>query len=829
MTPLLPFQVCSPAEDLQPSQGVCNAYNVRKARKSITVKFGSWNVRSMVDTEGPVEVASQHSQRGEDRKVDQVLGRYDIVVGALQETRWFGSEVYDVGDSVILTAGRSTPAQGQAVQRGEGVALVLRGLGLSAWRRGGKLCKAWSPRCVSASLQMDESAQSRLHVVSCYAPTRAASREDKEAFFQELENIISSVPSQEKYVLLGDFNARVGSRESDEQWAGVRGPHGFGAANDAGKELLSLLASHQATVCNTWFEKRDIHKQSWQHPRSRQWSSIDFVVMRQRDRRVCVDVAAKRGAVCNTDHHLVCAKFRLGGVRFVRRSASREKGRSFDVCKLAVNKDGVSEVRAQYLEKVLERARDACSEDDGVDELWSAIQSALVTTAEDVLGRAGRSQPDWFRDSLEELKPLLELRNAAYSRWLGSGRQEDLVSFRQARGCARRAVRKAKNTWFQEKAEEIERERFGGKKVWKAIRDMQRGRRGLMPSRTVAVHDEDGVPCANMDAQHQRWRRHFTKVLNIRSQYDEEEMNLVRQREVCESLAAVPSGREIGKALGQLKNGKAAGKSNILPEMLKAGRRDEDFLTMLKDLVSTVWEERRVPQDWVDAILVPIPKKGNLHSCDNWRGIALLDVVGKLVGRIVQSRLQVLAEKELPESQYGFRRRRSCTDMIFAVRQFAEKAIEHHTKQFLVFVDLWKAYDSVPREAMWCALRRLGVPDVLVDIVQSFHSNMVARIRVDGELLEEIGVSNGLRQGCTMAPTLFNLYACVVAERWLERVKGNDGAGTRLLYKLDEQLFRIVGLLGEQVRCWSPRVSLLMMWCCWLPLGRLQKLPSGHM
>ena len=99
-------------------------------------------------------------------------------------------------------------------------------------------------------------------------------------------------------------------------------------------------------------------------------------------------------------------------------------------------------MRAQYLEKVLERASDACSEDDGVDELWSAIQSALVTTAEDVLGGAGRYQPDWFRDSLEELKPLLELRNTAYSRWLGSGRQEVLVAFRQARGNARRAVRK---------------------------------------------------------------------------------------------------------------------------------------------------------------------------------------------------------------------------------------------------------------------------------------------------------------------------------------------------------------------------------------------------
>ena len=88
----------------------------------------------------------------------------------------------------------------------------------------------------------------------------------------------------------------------------------------------------------------------------------------------------------------------------------------------------------------------------------------------------------------------------------------------------------------------------------------------------------------------------------------------------------------------------------------------------------------RVPQEWVDAITVPIPKKGNLHCCDNWRGIALLDVAGKLVARVVQNRLQVLAERELPESLCGFRQGRGCTDMIFMVRQLAEKAIEHQTK-----------------------------------------------------------------------------------------------------------------------------------------------------
>ena len=64
------------------------------------------------------------------------------------------------------------------------------------------------------------------------------------------------------------------------------------------------------------------------------------------------------------------------------------------------------------------------------------------------------------------------------------------------------------------------------------------------------------------------------------------------------------------------------------------------------------------------------------------------------------------------------------------------------------------------------------MPDILIDIIRSFHDNMNANIRVDGELLEEIEVNNGLRQGCSMAPTLFNLYTCVVGERcspeWLK-------------------------------------------------------------
>ena len=106
-----------------------------------------------------------------------------------------------------------------------------------------------------------------------------------------------------------------------------------------------------------------------------------------------------------------------------------------------------------------------------------------------------------------------------------------------------------------------------------------------------------------------------------------------------EDLGKTPSSVEVAEALGKLKNGKAPGSSDILPEMLKVGHRNEDFMRLIAHLVETVWKEKRIPQEWVDAILVPIPKKGDLHICDNWCGISLLEVMGRVVVRMIQNRL----------------------------------------------------------------------------------------------------------------------------------------------------------------------------------------------
>lgn len=165
--------------------------------------------------------------------------------------------------------------------------------------------------------------------------------------------------------------------------------------------------------------------------------------------------------------------------------------------------------------------------------------------------------------------------------------------------------------------------------------------------------------------------------------------------------------------------------------------------------------------------MIPIPKKENLSFCDNWHGIALLEVVGKVVAKSIQNKLQQVKEAELPESQCGF-----CSGMVFTLCQLVEKSVEHRSKVFVIYVDLRKAYEPVPPAALWLALEKLTIPEKIITLMKSFHESMKAQIRIGGELLEEnINVENGLRQRCTLqlGPTLFNVYSCLVAKRWKER------------------------------------------------------------
>ena len=215
------------------------------------------------------------------------------------------------------------------------------------------------------------------------------------------------------------------------------------------------------------------------------------------------------------------------------------------------------------------------------------------------------------------------------------------------------------------------------------------------------------------------------------------------------------------------------------------------LLEYFLELFHQVWRNECVPQEWKDALIVPIPKKGDLSCCDNWRGISLLDVGGKLFTKVLQKRLQKIAEEVLPDSQCGFRSGRGCTYMVFCVRQLVKKAREHITQVFMLFIDLRKSYDSNPRQALWQVLRKYGVPPTIVSLLRSLHERMKAEVTMDGLVAPEFEVCNGLRQGCVITPALFNLYLNLVISQWREKCRD---FGVDILYKCGGKL------IGERTR-----------------------------
>ena len=77
-------------------------------------------------------------------------------------------------------------------------------------------------------------------------------------------------------------------------------------------------------------------------------------------------------------------------------------------------------------------------------------------------------------------------------------------------------------------------------------------------------------------------------------------------------------------------------------------------MDFIETLFAIVWREQHVPVEWHDALLVPVLKKGDLSICHNWRSISLLDVMGKLLARVIIDILQLVVEEVVSDSQCGF-------------------------------------------------------------------------------------------------------------------------------------------------------------------------------
>ena len=321
----------------------------------------------------------------------------------------------------------------------------------------------------------------------------------------------------------------------------------------------------------------------------------------------------------------------------------------------------------------------------------------------------------------------------------------------------------------------------------------------------------DGTIITNVDSQLERWTEHFRSVLNppIFLQEDTELDSRVHiPAPSARIISSVPSLAEVRTALRQFKSGKAPGPDGLIMELLQADV--EVAVRELHPLIRSCWKANSFPESWKSALLIKLPKKGDLSLCGNWRGIALQNSISKVVAQIVLNRIQPALDTSMRRNQAGFRRGRSCADQINSLRVIVEQSRELNTPLYLLFVDFKCAFNRLHQPTMWRILSRYGIPDKLVEIIRNLYLDAGVSVLHDGRIGASFTVGSGVKQGCILSPLIFNIVLDFTMRRvttkprgihWntFERLSDLDYADDIVL--LSHTIAEMRDLLAELVRC----------------------------
>ena len=407
------------------------------------------------------------------------------------------------------------------------------------------------------------------------------------------------------------------------------------------------------------------------------------------------------------------------------------------------------------------------------------MKTALTSACETTVGCKKRTHKEWISHEtlikVEKRKNLKERLNNSRTRATKQKAQEEYtIADKEVKNSARRDKREFISTLTSEAEEAARYNNI------KALYDNIRSLTNKFRKSSRPVKDKNGRTLKTHEEQMSRWVEHFKAVLNQEPPI--EKAQIQPSQELLPIDCSRPSKSEISKAIQHLKNNKAPGPDNIPAEILKA---DINTTTqMLYDLIGKIWEEEKVPNDWKEGHLVKLPKKGDLSICDNYRGIMLLSVPGKVLYRIILERLKRAVDTKLRDNQAGFRQNRSCADQIATLRIILEQAQEFNSAIYTVFVDFQKAFDSLDREVLWQLMRHYGIPEKYISIIKNTYTGMQSKIIHEGQLTEPFEITTGVRQGCLLSPLLF-----LLAIDWIMRqatINRRNGIQWTLFEQLDD-------------------------------------------
>ena len=480
------------------------------------------------------------------------------------------------------------------------------------------------------------------------------------------------------------------------------------------------------------FKKKPEHLVTYQSGNAA--TQIDFILYRRSFRKQVSNVKVILGEECASQHRLLVGDFRV--------SIPPQPKRKF-VPRIKVWKLRDPEKQAELSEVFKAKTLDSeLSQTSTVDERWTSLKDKLLQATKQVCGVSSnhpcRKQTWWWNNQVEE---AVREKRRCFKLWKAGGSR---AAYNTAKRISNRAVHQARSEAEKVALQKIDH-RSGD--VYRLAKQMRRDNQDVLGEKPVK--NDAGQLSLDEEAKKEAWREHYERLLNVEFPWNPEDLS---EESPVEGPSEPITLEMITKAISKMASGKAAGPSGIVAEMLKpVGQAGAvEVLDLIEDIIS----EGCIPTDWQESFIVNLYKgKGDALNRGNYRGLKLIEQVMKVLERVVEGLIRQRAE--IDEMQCGFMSGRGTTDAIFIVRQLQEKHLAANKPLYMAFFDLEKAFDRVPRDVIWWAMRKLGIDEWLVRLVQSIYKDVRSRVRVGDGYSDEFGVGVGVHQGSVLSRLLF--------------------------------------------------------------------------
>ena len=379
--------------------------------------------------------------------------------------------------------------------------------------------------------------------------------------------------------------------------------------------------------------------------------------------------------------------------------------------------------------------------------MWLEGKNILLETADEVIGRKEKAKKPYVT---EEILELVDIR-----RELKETKHESVENRRKYNKVKHSIEKKC----IQEKKDLLERKLIACEEshrkndssvVYKTIKSITNTHK----TTSTNVKDKDGTVLSDKEEIKQRWKEYYEDLYNAPRDIDRTVLEEIPPNINPDEEPDITRS-EVKAAVRKLKNRKAAGPDGLPGELLKHG--GEPVIDFLHKLINEIWRTNNIPEEWGKALISNIYKKDDPLQCGNYRGLSLLVIARKCYTQILKKRMDKRLEEVLGEEQAGFRPNRSTKDMIFVIRQLAEKFIEYNKTIYNTFIDYSKAFDTIWREFMWKVMYHFGFTKKLIEAIKALYDNNQSAVIVGGEITDFFKSSIGVLQGCILSPPLFNL------------------------------------------------------------------------